>query len=513
MLIKKDAKTFNTVLLDDCRNSLEEFIAVVRHHARVEFSASYCRRVSAGRRVLEENLSKGISVYGVNTGLGDNVRYRISEKDMVRLQENLIRSHGCSVGSPMDKEGVRSMLLMLLINIGKGYSAVRLDVLEQIRMFLNEDIYPYVPCGGSIGFVSYQPYMSMTLMGEGRIIENGEICHASEILAKRNIAPIQIKAREGLALVTNASGTTGTAMLAVYDFIMAMRHADLCSALVCQALRSTDRAYDPRLVQLKGYKDTIDSAQYLCKILAGSQIMEEARDMKVQDSTNTRLIPHIHGAAKRLGRQAFEVIMEEFHGVSDNPVFLTDGTALMGANWDTTLLGMYCDALIIPVVNIAKLVEVHMERLVTPHLSGLPAFLVKNPGLNNGFMVVQYVTAGLLGDIVLLTSPASSYNASVSAGQESPISRDDTAARKLHLAVKKLEDMVSLTMLTALQAVDFQQKGLSPVTQAIYDEARQTVTFMENDDMMYIRIEAMKELVQSQKLLDLAQSMVGDFTM
>ena len=194
--------------------------------------------------------------------------------------------------------------------------------------------------------------------------------------------------------------------------------------------------------------------------------------------------------------------MEELYAVFDNPIFLPDGTALMGSNWDATAIELYCDSLAIAVMDVAKLTEVHMERLVDPHLSGLPAFLVKNPGLNNGFMIPQYVTAGLLGDIALLCAPAAAFNAAVSAGQESPIYRDDTAARQLYQAVQKLRSLVSMTMLTALQAIDLSDhKAMSPVTQKIHDHARQTVTFMENDDLMYQRIEAMEHLVESNQLL------------
>lgn len=511
MLIQKDAQQIERVLLDDCRISLEEFVAVVRFHAQVDFSQEYCRRVTAGREALEQRLSSGEGVYGVNTGFGDNVRYRITEEEMSQLQENIIRSHGTSVGRPMSEEGVRSMMMMILTNTGKGHSAIRLEILETVRQFLNEGIYPYVPEEGTIGGLSYQPYMAMTFMGEGRIIEDGRICPAAEVLAHRGIAPIVLKAREGLPLLTCASGTVGVAMLAIYDFIMAMRHADLCSALVCQALRSTDKAYDPRLLELKNHRETIEVAAYLRRLLAGSEIMDRARNGKVQDSTNTRVLPHVHGAADRMLAQAMEAVMEEFYCVADNPVFFEDGSALMGSNWEETLVQTYCDALAICVANVAKLMEVHMERMVSPTLSGLPAFLVKKPGLNNGFMIVQYVTAGLLGDITLLAQPAGSYNASVSAGQESPITRDDAAARKLYAAVKKLENMISLTMLTALQAVDFLDEKLSPVTQQVHDEARKTVTFMEEDDLMYVRIEAMKALCDSHRLLEIVQSTAGDF--
>lgn len=414
MLIKQDAQTIQKVVLDDCRNSIEEFVAVARYHAKVEFSQGYRDRVTASRKSLEATIASGVGVYGVNTGFGDNVRYRITEDEMVQLQENILRSHGCSVGRALSEE----------------------------------------------------------------------------------------EAREGLALLSNASHSLGVGLLALYDFVMTMRHADLTAALVCEALRSTDKAYDPRLIALKNHKETADTARFLRDILSGSAIMDESRSLRVQDSMNTRIIPHVHGIAKRMAGQTYDALMEELYAVFDNPIFLPDGTALMGSNWDATAIELYCDSLAIAVMDVAKLTEVHMERLVDPHLSGLPAFLVKNPGLNNGFMIPQYVTAGLLGDIALLCAPAAAFNAAVSAGQESPVYRDDTAARQLYQAVQKLRSLVSMTMLTALQAIDLSDhKAMSPVTQKIHDHARQTVTFMENDDLMYQRIEAMEHLVESNQLL------------
>ena len=345
-------------------------------------------RVTASRKSLEATIASGVGVYGVNTGFGDNVRYRITEDEMVQLQENILRSHGCSVGRALSEEEARALMLMQLMSIGKGYSAVSLEMLEQIRTYLNADLYPYAPCEGTIGGLSFQPYIAITYMGVG--------------------------------------------LLALYDFVMTMRHADLTAALVCEALRSTDKAYDPRLIALKNHKETADTARFLRDILSGSAIMDESRSLRVQDSMNTRIIPHVHGIAKRMAGQTYDALMEELYAVFDNPIFLPDGTALMGSNWDATAIELYCDSLAIAVMDVAKLTEVHMERLVDPHLSSL----------------------------------------------------------------------VSMTMLTALQAIDLSDhKAMSPVTQKIHDHARQTVTFIENDDLMYQRIEAMEHLVESNQLL------------
>ena len=251
MLIKTDAKNISTVVFDDCLIKLEEFVAAARYHARVEFSEAYRQRVSENRAALKKLIESGAGVYGVNTGFGDNVRYRITEEEMVQLQENIVRSHGTSVGETLSEEEVRALFLMILANVGKGHSLVRIEVLEQIRLFLNEELFPYVPSEGTIGGLSCQPYAAMTLMGEGRFWDNGQIRPAAEVLSERGIEPIKLQAREGLPLLTCASGSVGTAMIAIYDFIMAMRHSDLAAALTAQALRTTDKAFDSRLLKLK----------------------------------------------------------------------------------------------------------------------------------------------------------------------------------------------------------------------------------------------------------------------
>ena len=222
MLIKQDAQTIHTVVLDDCRNTIEEFVAVARYHAKVEFSQGYRDRVTASRKSLEATIASGVGGYGVNTGFGDNVRYRITEDEMVQLQENILRSHGCSVGRALSEEEARALMLMQLMSIGKGYSAVSLEMLEQIRTYLNADLYPYAPCEGTIGGLSFQPYIAITYMGEGRLIDGGKVRPTAEVLKEKGIAPLKVKAREGLALLSNASHSLGVGLLALYDFVMTM---------------------------------------------------------------------------------------------------------------------------------------------------------------------------------------------------------------------------------------------------------------------------------------------------
>lgn len=511
MLFHDRADRIHEVTLTDGKISLAQFVAVARFHARVSLSPEYESRVREGQRKLKAILEGGKAVYGVNTGFGDNVRFRISEDELSKLQENIVRSHGCSVGQPLTEEHVRAAMLMQLIKIGFGYSGVRLEIVSLIVKFLNLGLVPYVPSEGTIGGLSYPPYIAMTYMGEGRFLEDGKVVPARDVFEKYDLTPIRYGPKEGFAMLTSTSLITTPGLLAVYDMADTLRHALICASLTTEALQCTDKAFDDRLLSLKNHPEIPQTAAWMRAALAGSEIMEKARESRVQDATSIRMIPHLFGAVNRQTAETYAVLMEEFHSVTDNPVFLEDGLALMGANWESTHVGLYCDALAIGAATMGKEIETYMERLMDSHLSALPHFLVKNPGLNNGFMITQYVTAGLNGDLDRLACPASTAHAFVSAGQEAPLARADAASRKLCEAARKLKSMVSMAILTALQASDFIEERMSPVNSKARELVRQTVSFMENDDMMYERIEAMEKILDSGELLELYSAALGDF--
>lgn len=511
MLFRDRADRISEVTLTDGKITLAQFVAVARFHAKVSLSPEYKCRVHAGEQRLKAILDSGKAVYGVNTGFGDNVRFRIGDDELSKLQENIVRSHGCSVGQPLTEEHVRAAMLMQLIKVGFGYSGVRLEIVLLIVQFLNLGLVPYVPSEGTIGGLSYPPYIAMTYMGEGRFWEDGKVVPAKEVFEKYGLTPIHYGPKEGFAMLTSTSLITTPGLLAIYDMVDTLRHALICASLTTEALRCTDKAFDDRLLSLKNHPEIPQTAAWMRASLAGSEIMEKARETRVQDATSIRMIPHLFGAVDRQTAETYAVMMEEFHSVTDNPVFLEDGLALMGANWESTHVGLYCDALAIGAATMGKEIETYMERLMDSHLSGLPHFLVKNPGLNNGFMIAQYVTAGLNGDLDRLACPGSTAHAFVSAGQEAPLSRADAASRKLCESARKLRSMVSMAILTALQAADFVDEQMSPVNSKACELVRRSVSFMENDDMMYERIEAMEAILDGGELLDLYCAEIGDF--
>lgn len=511
MLLSMRAEQIKEVTLTGEPISIEEFVAVARYDAKVVFSPKYEECVRSGQQRLQRVLDSGKAVYGVNTGFGDNVRYRISDDKLSLLQQNILRSHACSVGHPMSRDEVRGNLIGSLVKAGYSCSGLRLEIPSLIRDFLNLGLTPYVPVEGSVGCIPYVTYLALTIMGEGRILIDGKPVPTAEVLKQYNLSPIQLHAKEGFAIM----GTMGTGMapaiLGIYDSINLMQHSLITAALTSEALQCTDKHFDPRLLDVKKHCESSEVGSWIRSALSNSKIMESARETRVQDAVCIRLIPHLMGAVIHQITDTYESVCRELASVVDNPVFLPDGTALMGSNWDTSYIAIGCDSLAIGLATLGKELTTYTDRLVDTKLSGLPPFLTKEPGLNNGFMIVQYVTTGLNADIAYLSNPMSVVNTSVSAGQEAPNSRSDSAARKLVRVTEKLRSLVALTMMTAVQALDFIDLPPSPVNEAARQEIRRTVSFMAQDDRMYERIEAMEQIIDSGVLLDIYKSHIGSF--
>lgn len=514
-ILTRDPKEIKEVYLGSEDFSVEEFIAVARYGAVVNFSEEYCKRVKKSRALVEKFLEENRIVYGLTTGFGDNVRTTISPEDAEKLQINIIRSHACSVGEPLEKEVVRGIQLMMLLNTGKGYSGVSIELLELIKNLLNNDIVPYAPGEGSIGYLGVEGHIALVLLGEGKAWYKGELLEGCEALKKAGLKPIRVKCKEGLALLNGSTSVTAIAILAIYNAIQATKIADIAGALRYEALEGTIKACDERLIGRKKHIEQSRTAENLLTILKDSEILAACKDLKVQDAYSLRCTPHIHGAVKRTLRESLEAIVEEMNSCSDNPIIFPesedDGIALMGGNFDGSYVGIHADSACIAMATLAKLSERITDRLVNRHLSGLPAFLVKNPGLNNGYMIPQYTAAGLVGEIKVLSHPSSIDNIPTCASQEDPVSLAYFASKKAYEVSKKLEYIITIEIMTEVQALDF-IPNLKPskTIQAVYNLVREKVPTVDNDRPFYPDIQNIKELIHEGILLKTVEDIVGN---
>ena len=515
-IIFKNAKNIKSVTITDCMLTLDEFIAVAKFGARVEFSEEMKETVRTNRKLLDKFLDEGRIIYGVTTGFGENVRYVISPEDASMLQENIVRTHAVAVGEPLDREQTRAVMLQHIVNLGKGHSGIRLETLELIRDMLNLDLVPFAPGEDSVGYLAVEAHIVMAYIGEGKIYENGVAMPADEVLRKHGLTPLKLSYKEGLSMTNGTQSVTALGLLATYEALHTMQNAELAGALCYEALRGTTKALDPRIHGAKHHEEQQGAARNLLRMLDGSEICERYRDAKVQDAYVMRCMAHVHGAAKKMVKDAYTVIMDEMHSVSDNPEIFAvgedDGVALMSGNFDGSFVAAYADFISMACAIVGNQVERGTDRMVNRNLNdGLPAFLVTNPGLNSGLMITQYTSAGLMDEVKHLAIPVSIDSIPTCAGQEDPVSMGYYAAKKAGQAVRKLQYMTAIEIYVALQAIDFLRPlQPSPALSKVRDYIRAKVPFVENDRYLYPDIEYIYTLVRDGVLVDLLEKEIGN---
>ncbi|MDN3020094.1 histidine ammonia-lyase [Paenibacillus sp. BSR1-1] len=502
------------VILGDHELSIDEVVAVARYSAKVSFSETYRSRVKTSRGLIEKFLQEERAIYGVTTGFGSNVTKVISKDDAEILQRNIVRSHAVSVGEPLEKEVVRAIQFTILNHLGHGFSGVSLEVLELMVGLLNHDILPVVPGDGSVAYLSPEAHIALVLMGEGSAWYKGELLSGCEALEKAGLKPVTLGCKEGLALLNGTTSVTAFAALALFNAIQAVKTADISGAMSFEALKGTIKAFDLRLHAVKKHEEQSNTALNLVRILHGSQIAEQYKDYRLQDALSLRCIPQVHGAVKKVLKNALENLMNEMQSVSDNPIIWPegdDGIALSGGNFDSSYVGMDADAMCIAMANLAKIAERRIDRLVNYHVSELPNFLVVNPGLNNGYMIPQYTAAGLLNEIRVLSHPATIDNVTTSANQEDVVSFAYFAAKKAYQISKKLQYILAIELMLGTQALDFYESlNPSPVTGKVHQFIREKVPTVQEDRFFHPDIEIIYQHIQEGEIVILVEQLIGE---
>lgn len=511
----RSARTISNVTLTDCMPTLEEFIAVAKFGAKLEFSRVMEEAVRANRKLLDKFLEEGRIIYGVTTGFGENVRYTISPDDATKLQENIVRTHACAVGEPLDQTQARAVMLMTILNAGKGHSGIRFETLDLIRQMLNKNLIPFAPGEGSVGYLGVEAHLVMAYIGEGKIFQDGQAVPALPVLEANGLKPLVLSYKEGLTMLNGTITVTALGLLALYESVTALQNVELAGAMCYEALRGTTKALDPRIHEAKHHEEQANSARNLIRMLEGSEIAAKYIDAKVQDAYVMRSMAHIHGAAKKLVKEAYEVIVNEMHSISDNPEIFAegdgDGVALMCGNFDGSFVGSHADMIAMACAIAGNLVERGTDRMVNRNLNdGLPAFLVSNPGLNSGFMITQYTAAGLVNEIKHLAIPVTIDSIPTCANQEDPVSMAYYAAKKAGTAVRKLQYVTAIEIYVALQAMEF-LKPLepSPAIAKVRDFLRQTIPFVDNDRFLHPDMEYIFDRVRDCSLIDMLEEVTG----
>ncbi len=422
-------------------------------------------RMLASRAVVDRAAAGDAAAYGINTGFGKLADVRVPPDQVAVLQQNLVRSHCCGVGEPLSEAEVRGMLLLRANVLAKGCSGVRTEVAELLVAMLARRIHPVVPSRGSVGAsgdLAPLAHLALALIGEGEVFVDGKRKPASEALAAAGLAPLQLEAKEGLALLNGTQAMASVGGLSLFRAQRVVRLFDLAGAMSLEGLRGTPSAFDARIHEARPHAGQIAAAAHLRALMEQSEIRESHRlnDPRVQDAYCLRCMPQVHGAVRGVLDHAAAVIETETGSATDNPlIFATDdgiGDILSGGNFHGAPLAFALDYAAIGLADLLSISERRIDRLINPDINeGLPPFLSDHPGISSGFMIAHVTSAALLNEAKVLAHPASVDSVPTSGGKEDHVSMGMTAALKLRQVVENAEMVLGIELMTAAQALEF----------------------------------------------------------
>jgi len=499
--------------------TFEDVIAVARHGAQVELSQSAIEAMNSSRKYIEEYAAGGIPVYGVSTGFGALANRHIDVEDRVQLQKSLIRSHAAGVGPAIEREVVRALMFLRLRTMASGRTGVRVKLAQTYVDFLNKGITPVVPEFGSLGCsgdLAPLSHCALALMGEGRVHDaNGVEMPTMQALDAAGITPIELEAKEGLALINGTDGMLGMLIMACSDLVDLCAVADITTAMSIEGLLGTDRVFAPDLhAPLRPQIGQAVSAANIFALLKNSGIVASHRenDSRVQDAYSLRCAPQVNGAVRDTVSYASAIAQRELASNIDNPVVLPDGRVESNGNFHGAPVGYVLDFLAIAATDLGSMAERRTDRALDQHRSaGLPPFLAHDPGVDSGLMIAQYTQAGLVSENKRLASPASVDSIPSSAMQEDHVSMGWSAARKLRKVVDNLTRILAIELVTAARAIEL-RTGLtpSPATARVVKELRTQVPGVGPDRFLSPELEAATTLVHSGVILSAAREVVKE---
>jgi histidine ammonia-lyase len=492
----------NKIQIDGEHLTLGDLYAVVFDGAEVEVSASARERMNATRAVIERLVGSDAAVYGVNTGFGKMASVRISRDQIRQLQVNLVRSHACGVGAALTEHEARAMLVLRANAIAKGLSGVRPIVAETLCAMLNRKVHPVIPCQGSVGAsgdLAPLAHLAQVAIGEGEAIFQGRTVSGESAMRDAKIPALALEAKEGLALLNGTQGMLALLALGLRDAEIAVDTADVATALSLDALRGSPAPYDERIARARPYAGHLITARNLERLTRGSEIREShrspERDQRVQDPYSLRCVPQVHGAVRDALAQIRATILIELNSATDNPlVFAGDGGSgevISGGNFHGQPLAMAADQLAVALATVAGISERRTEQLTNPQGSQLPAFLVREAGLNSGFMILQVTAAALAAEMKALATPHSIGSIPTSANQEDYVSMGMAGARRIQPMIANLRSVLAIELLSACQGLDLLAPlRTGPETQKAYDFLRGASKMVEADRSLSRDIEA-----------------------
>jgi histidine ammonia-lyase len=475
--------------------------------AQFQISESSKKKVIVSRTYIEDRIKKGDVMYGVNTGFGAFSSVRISDQDIEELQRNLIRSHSVGIGEPFTKLQSKAMVILRANTLARGHSGIRVEVLEKICEFLNNDVIPIIPSQGSVGAsgdLAPLSHLALALIGEGEVWGND----------LKGIAPLVLKSKEGLSLINGCQVMTAVGLLALYEAYQLVKLGDICGATSLEGLRGSRKPFNPLIASTRPHHGEKQTAKNLMQILGDSSQISDSHlttDHRVQDAYSLRCMPAVHGAVKNSLRYVKTVLETEANSSTDNPLVFAEANEILSCgNFHGMPVAHALDFAAISVSSLGSISHERISKFISTQMSELPPFLAPNGGLNSGHMIVQVASASLVSENKGLCHPASVDSMPTSAEKEDHVSMGTIAARKFVRVVENVKTILSMELLSAVQALDM-IKPLNP-TQGVkvtFDIVREVVPFAKVDRIFSKDINAIRKLINDGRIVSAVETNCG----
>ncbi|WBU61257.1 histidine ammonia-lyase [Paracoccus albus] len=473
--------------------------------ARLDAGAK--KAITASAKRIAEVAAGDQAVYGINTGFGKLASIRIAADDVATLQRNLILSHCCGVGEPLSPEVTRLVMALKLLSLGRGASGVRPELIELLEQMLEKGVLPVIPEKGSVGAsgdLAPLAHMAAAMIGEGEAVFEGRTLPSADALASAGLAPCQLSAKEGLALINGTQVSTALALAGLFRAMRAFQASVVTGALSTDAAMGSTAPFAAEIHGLRGHQGQIDVAATLSLLLEGSEIRSShaENDERVQDPYCLRCHPQVGGACLDLLRQCARTLEIEANAATDNPLVLSDGSVVSGGNFHAEPVAFAADQIALAVAEIGAIAQRRIALLVDPALSfGLPGFLTPKPGLNSGLMIAEVTSAALMSENKQLAHPASIDSTPTSANQEDHVSMACHGARRLLQMTENLFSIIGIEAISAAQGIAMRRPlSTSPALSSVVERLRQDVAELQEDRYMAPDLDVAARLVSSGEL-------------
>ena len=483
--------------------SYQDVLEIIKHPEKAILNEKSKQQITNSYQNVQKIVKSDKTVYGINTGFGPLCETKISEEETAKLQENLIISHSVGVGNPIAKDISKIMMVCKIHALSKGFSGISLDVVERLIVMLEKDIIPVVPEQGSVGAsgdLAPLAHMVLPLLGLGKVWEGDAIVETRKSLEKHQLKPLQLQAKEGLALINGTQFILAHAIFGLEKFEYLLNLADLAAAFSIEAYQGSASPFKKELHEIRPYKGSKLVADRMLKLLKNSENLEYHENCgRVQDPYSMRCVPQVHGASRNAFEHLREMAEIELNSVTDNPIVISDEEAISGGNFHGQLMAMPLDYATLAVSELGNISD-RRSYLLLEGKYGLPKLLIESSGLNSGFMIPQYTTAALVTENKTLCFPASADSVPTSLGQEDHVSMGSISGRKFNQVLRNVENILAIELMFAAQGIEFRRPlKSSKIIEENFAIIRKKVAKLEDDRLIGEDILTMVEMVRNRE--------------